>query len=56
MNDHIVRALSSAGGIRVLACSIDNLAREICALQGTSPTATIALGRGLAGGALMGRC
>jgi len=54
MNDHIVRALSSAGGIRILACSIDNLAREICALQGTSPTATIALGRGLAGGALLG--
>lgn len=54
MNDHIVRALSSAGGIRILACSINHLAREICALQGTSPTATIALGRGLAGGALMG--
>lgn len=54
MNDHIVRALSSAGGIRILACSINRLAREICALQGTSSTASIALGRGLAGGALMG--
>lgn len=54
MNDHIVRALSSAGGIRILACSINHLAREICTLQGASATASIALGRGLAGGALMG--
>jgi len=54
MNDHIVRGLSLAGGIRILVCSINNLAREICALQQSSPTASIALGRGLAGGALMG--
>ncbi|MBL0225168.1 MAG: Hsp33 family molecular chaperone HslO [Geobacteraceae bacterium] len=54
MNDHIVRALSSAGGIRILACCVNHLAGEICALQGASPTASIALGRGLAGGALMG--
>ena len=54
MNDHIVRALSSAGGIRILACSTGHLAREICALQGASSTVSIALGRGLAGGALMG--
>jgi len=54
MKDHIVRALSSAGGIRILACSINHLAREICAMQRTSSTASIALGRGLAGGALMG--
>jgi molecular chaperone Hsp33 len=54
MNDHIVRALSSAGGIRILACSIEHLAREICDLQQASFTSSIALGRGLAGGALMG--
>ena len=54
MEDQIVRALSSAGGIRVLACSAGKLAREICTLQQTSATASIALGRGLAGGALMG--
>lgn len=54
MNDHIVRALSSAGGIRILTCSVSSLAREISALQQTSATASIALGRGLAGGALMG--
>lgn len=54
MNDHIVRALSSAGGIRILACRVDSLAHEICALQQASSTVSIALGRGLAGGALMG--
>jgi len=54
MKDHFVRGLSSAGGIRILVCSVNHLAREICVLQETSPTATIALGRGLAGGALMG--
>ena len=54
MKDHIVRALSSAGGIRILACSINHLAREICTLQGASSTVCIALGRGLAGGALIG--
>ena len=54
MNDHIVRALSSAGGIRILTCSVNNLAHEICVLQQASSTASIALGRGLAGGALMG--
>jgi len=54
MSDRIVRALSSAGGIRILACSINHLALEICTLQSTSPTANVALGRGLAGGALMG--
>lgn len=54
MNDHIVRALSSAGGIRILTCSVNNLAHEICTLQQASSTASIALGRGLAGGALMG--
>lgn len=54
MNDHIVRALSSDGGIRILACDIAHLARTICALQGASSTVSIALGRGLAGGALMG--
>lgn len=53
MNDHIVRSLSTSGAIRVLACSAGGLAREVCTLQQTSATASIALGRGLAGGALM---
>ena len=54
MNDRMVRALSTAGGIRVIACTAGTLAGEICDLQQTSATASIALGRGLAGGALMG--
>jgi molecular chaperone Hsp33 len=54
MNDHMVRALSSAGGIRALACSTGRLASEICSLQKSSATASIALGRGLSAGALMG--
>ncbi len=54
MNDHIVRALSSAGGIRILACEVQTLAREICGMQQASPTVQVALGRGLAGAALMG--
>ena len=54
MNDRIVRALSRAGGIRALACSAGNLAREICDLQQSSAPASIALGRGLSAGALMG--
>ncbi|BCS51990.1 Hsp33 family molecular chaperone HslO [Geobacter sp. SVR] len=54
MTDHIVRAVSTAGGIRVLACTAAQLAREVCTLQSTSATVSIALGRGLTGGALMG--
>lgn len=54
MPDQIVRALCLSGGIRVLVCNASLLAREICALQQASATASIALSRGLAGGALMG--
>ncbi len=54
MGDQIVRALCLSGGIRVLACSAGELAREICELQQASATARIALSRGVVGGALMG--
>ena len=54
MADHIVRALCISGGVRILACTAVNLAREICLLQQTSATASVAMGRALAGGALMG--
>lgn len=54
MSDHIIRGLSAGGGMRVLVCDASNLARQICSLHGASPTVSIALGRGLAGGALMG--
>ena len=54
MADQIVRALCLSGGIRVLVCNASLLAREVCVLQQASATASIALSRGLAGGALMG--
>jgi molecular chaperone Hsp33 len=54
MADQMVRALCLSGGIRILACNVTTLSREICTLQQTSATASIALSRGLAGGALMG--
>lgn len=54
MQDILVRALSTSGGIRILACSTANLSNQICIMQQTSATASIALGRGLAAGALMG--
>lgn len=54
MQDHYIRAISESGGIRILACSATSLSREVCALQNSSPTVTVALGRGLAAGALMG--
>lgn len=54
MKDYIIRALSASGGIRVLVCTATELAKEICTLQGASATVSIAMGRALAGGALMG--
>ncbi len=54
MADQMIRAPCLTGGVRILACDIREAAREICQLQQTSPTATIALSRGLTGGALMG--
>jgi molecular chaperone Hsp33 len=54
MSDIIIRALSASGGIRVLTCSVGGLAREICLLQQASATVSVALGRGLTAGALLG--
>lgn len=54
MEDHYVRALYVSGGIRAIACSAGELARTVCTLQQASPTVSVALGRGLAAGALMG--
>lgn len=54
MKDYFVRSLSSSGGVRIIACTIAETAREICQLQQASLTASIALGRGIAAGALMG--
>ncbi len=53
-DDHYIRAITSSGGIRVLVCSVAILAREIIRLQGASATVSVALGRGIAAGSLMG--
>jgi molecular chaperone Hsp33 len=54
IDDHYIRAITSSGGIRVLVCSVSSLAAEIITLQEASPTVSIALGRGIAAGSLLG--
>lgn len=54
MTDTIIRAMSASGGIRALTCSVSGLSREICSLQQASATVSVALGRGLVAGALLG--
>lgn len=54
MSDHLVRILSKDGALRAVAADTSELTRTICRLQGTDPTATVALGRLVAGAALMG--
>jgi molecular chaperone Hsp33 len=54
VTDHIARAMAVKGKIRAVACVTTKLANDICFLQGTSPIASIALGRALSGVALVG--
>jgi len=54
IDDHYIRAITTSGGIRVLVCSVASLAAEIITLQEASPTVSIALGRGVAAGSLLG--
>lgn len=54
MKDYLVRAITKDGGVRGLACITTQLANTICHQSETYPTATVALGRALTGGALMG--
>jgi len=54
MTDYLVRIITKQGNTRGLACVTTALAAEACALHGTLPTASVALGRALTGGALMG--
>lgn len=54
MNDYLVRIISKSGGIRGLACVTTGTVAEACARHGARPTAAVALGRALTGGALMG--
>lgn len=54
MDDYLVRAMTTTGNIRAFACVTSRLVQEICQQHDTCPTATVALGRALTGGALMG--
>jgi len=53
-DDHYLRAMTSSGGIRIIVCSVSTLAAEIIRLQEASPNVSVALGRGIAAGSLMG--
>ena len=54
MNDYLVRSMTSDGSLRGLACITTDLVNAVCQQHGTYPTAAMALGRALTGGALMG--
>jgi molecular chaperone Hsp33 len=54
MDDHIVRVVSGDGLLRGMAALTTGLVTTICEKQQTDITATVALGRLLTGGALMG--
>ena len=54
MKDYLVRAITTKGNIRAFACVTSRLVQDICQQHDTCPTATVALGRALTGGALMG--
>lgn len=54
MNDHLVRVISTEVNVRALACLTTNTVAEACRRHQTLPTASVALGRALTGGVLMG--
>ena len=52
--DILVRAMARDGSFRAMACTCSQLVSDACRRHGTYPTASAALGRVLAGAALMG--
>ncbi|MCK4691803.1 MAG: Hsp33 family molecular chaperone HslO [Desulfuromonadales bacterium] len=54
MQDHLVRAVSQDGFLRGMVAVTTGLVNDICEKQQTDLTATVALGRLLTGGALLG--
>ncbi|MCL6457090.1 MAG: Hsp33 family molecular chaperone HslO [Gorillibacterium sp.] len=54
MKDQLVRATALGGKVRAFAVSTTELTEELCQRHQTMPTATAALGRALAAGAMMG--
>lgn len=54
MNDHLVRIISAQANVRALACVTTDTVRTVCERLETWPTASVALGRALTGGVLLG--
>jgi molecular chaperone Hsp33 len=54
MNDHLIRVISDEANVRAMACLTTATVAEACARHRTSPTASVALGRALTGGVLLG--
>ncbi len=54
MKDHLLRVATRDGTLRAAAAVTTNLVESIRQLQGTDPTATVALGRLVSGAAVMG--
>jgi molecular chaperone Hsp33 len=54
VDDYLVRVLAREAGVRALACLTTNLAQIAADQHGTAPTATVALGRALTVGVLLG--
>lgn len=54
MQDYLVRAITKVGNVRGLACVTTDLVNTGCHQHATCPVASVALGRALTGGALMG--
>jgi molecular chaperone Hsp33 len=54
VQDYLVRAITTLGNVRGLACVTTHLVNNVCHKHETCPVASVALGRALTGGALMG--
>ena len=54
MSDYIVRAIAAGGQIRAFAATTKDTVEKARQLHNTSPIATVALGRLLTGGVMMG--
>jgi molecular chaperone Hsp33 len=54
MNDHLIRVISDEANVRAMACLTTATVNEACSRHRTSSTASVALGRALTGGVLMG--
>ncbi len=53
MDDYLVRGVTTHDNLRGIACVTTHLVQDVCRQHGTSPTATVALGRALTAGALL---